>query len=118
MGMWGDAGTLTGTTLDVWIGITLIIAGGAALMTGRAIAITWRPPWQVILACIGLGLGDRFLIYGLFDGPLLLLSGYVIDTAVIISIGLVAYRIAMVRLMVRQYPWLYQQTGSFTYRPH
>jgi hypothetical protein len=117
MALWGDAATLTGTTLDVWIGITLVVAGGAALMTGRAIAITWRPPWQVVFACFGLGFGDRFLIYGLFDGPLLSLPGFLFDTAVLIAMGLVAFRVAKVRLMVRQYPWLYRKTGPFTYRP-
>ena len=118
MAIWGGLESLTGTSLAVSIGLTLVLGGGAALMAGRAIAGTWRPAWQVLLAAFGLGLADRFLIYGLFDGPLLSLSGYVADVAVIAAIGLVSYRLAQVRLMVRQYPWLYRRSGPFSYRRH
>lgn len=116
MTIWGGLESLTGTSLAVSIGLTLALGGGAALMTGRAIAGGWRPAWQVLLAAFGLGLADRFLIYGLFDGPLLSLRGYVADVAVIAAIGLLSYRLAQVRLMVRQYPWLYRREGLFSYR--
>ena len=36
---------------------------------------------------------DRFLSYRLFDGVLLLLSGYVIGAAVIFTLGLFGYRL-------------------------
>ncbi len=117
MAIWGGPESLTGPSLAVSIGLTLVLGGGASLLTGRVIAGAWRPAWQVLLAAVGLGFADRFLIYGLFDGPLLSLSGYVVDVAVIAAIGLVSYRLAQVRLMVRQYPWLYRRSGPFTYRP-
>ena len=39
--------SILGTSLGVFIGLTVIIAGGAAIMTGRAQADGWKPAWQV-----------------------------------------------------------------------
>lgn len=106
----------SGTSIGVFIGLTLVLAGGAAILTGQAIAGTWRPAWQVMFASIGLGFADRFLVFGLFDGELLSVAGYLFDTAVIMAFGLVAYRLAWVRNMVAQYPWLYETAGYWRIR--
>ncbi|MBF0373424.1 MAG: hypothetical protein HQL39_08395, partial [Alphaproteobacteria bacterium] len=34
---------LLGTSLGVWLGVTWALGGGAAFMTGQALAATWRP---------------------------------------------------------------------------
>ncbi len=109
-------GSLTGSSLAVFVGLTVVIVGGAAVMTGQALARTWRPVWQVLFACIGLGLADRFLVYDLFDGPLFSLKGYLFDTAVITIMGLVAYRLSRVNKVVQQYPWLYERSNPWSYR--
>jgi hypothetical protein len=108
--------TLLGTTLDVWIGITLVLTGGASYMTGQAIARTWRPLWQVVAYGLLLAVVSRFFVYALFDGYMLLASGYVIDAIVIIAIGLFAFRLNRVQQMVTQYPWLYERSGPLGYR--
>ena len=108
---------LSGVSIWVFIGVTLILAGGAAILAGIAIAGTWRPAWQVIFACIGLGLSDRFLLYALFDGALFSPLGLVFDTAVLMLFGLAAYRLAWVGGMVRQYPWQYEKAGFWRIRP-
>ena len=108
--------TLLGTTLDVWIGITLVLTGGASYMTGQAIARTWRPLWQVVAYSLLLAVASRFFVYALFDGYMLLASGYVIDAAVLMAIGLLAFRINQVQMMVNQYPWLYERAGPLAYR--
>jgi len=107
---------ITGTSIAVSIGVTLVIGGGAAILTGQAIAGTWRPVWAMVLACLGLGLADRFLVFALFQGPLFLVSGYLFDTAVLMAIGLAAWRLFLVANMVRQYPWLYERTVPWSYR--
>ena len=107
---------LLGTTLDVWIGVTLVLTGGASFMTGQAIARTWRPVWQVVAYGLLLAIVSRFFIYALFDGYMLLAAGYLIDAAVIIAIGLLAFRLNRVQQMVTQYPWLYERSGPLTYR--
>ena len=63
--------SLLGTTLDVWIGVTLVLTGGASFMTGQAIARTWRPVWQVVAYGLLLAIVSRFFIYALFDGYML-----------------------------------------------
>jgi hypothetical protein len=107
---------LLGTSIGVFIGLTVIIAGGAAIMAGRALADGWKPVWQVIVACFGLGLGDRFLIYALFDGPLLSLSGFLVHFVVITAMALIAYRITRVHKMVSQYPWRYERVSLWAWR--
>ena len=107
---------LLGTSLGVFIGLTLIITGGAAIMTGRALADGWKSPWVVVLACLGLGIANRFLIYALFEGPLLHLVGFVVNYAVITALALAAYRLTVVRKMVSQYPWRYEQVSLWSYR--
>lgn len=107
---------ITGSSLSVFIALTVVLAGGAAMMTGKALARTWRPPWQVVFASLGLGLADRFFIYALFDGPLLSLQGYLFDTLIITVMALIAYRLAHVDKMVQQYPWIYERAGPWAYR--
>jgi len=105
-----------GTSPGVFIGLTVIIIGGTAIMTGRALADGWRSPWQVVFACFGLALVDRFLVYALFGGELLSASGFVIHFAVITVMALVAHRLTVVHKMVAQYPWRYERESLWTYR--
>jgi hypothetical protein len=107
---------LLGTSPGVFIGLTVVIIGGAAIMTGRALADGWKPPWQVVAACIGLALADRFLVYALFEGELLSLSGFLIDFVVITALALIAHRLTVVHKMIAQYPWRYERTSLWNYR--
>ena len=107
---------LLGTSFGVFFGITGLLTGAAAFMTGQAIADTWRSYWQVLVYCALLGAGARFLIYGLFNGALWSSSGYLIGTAVLMLIGTFAFRLTRARRMVLQYPWLYRRTGLFTWQ--
>ena len=107
---------ILGTTLPVFIGVTVILLGFAAFMTGQALAGTWRPMWQAIPYCLMLGGADRFLTWGLFEGEPLLWSGYVVDTLVLIAIALFAYRVTLAHKMVTQYPWIYERVGLLSWR--
>jgi|TARA_R110002072_G_scaffold49863_13_gene135007 branched-chain amino acid transport system ATP-binding protein len=105
-----------GTTPFVFVGLTLVFFGGCAIMTGQGLAKSWRPIWFVVPYGLLLGLGDRFLTYALFEGELLTLPGYILDTAILIVIALAAYRLTQVNKMIVQYPWLYQRQGLFSWR--
>ena len=107
---------LLGTSLPVFIAVTVVLAGGAAFMTGQALSAHWRPAWQVVGYSLLLGFADRFIVFSLFGGELLSLSGYLIDTAVIMGIALLSYRATRARTMVAQYPWLYERAGPFGWR--
>lgn len=105
-----------GSTLGDFIGVTLVLFGGAAFMTGQALAGTWRPLWQIVPYGLLLAAANRFFSWGLFHGKLLSPSGFVIDAAIVIGIGCLAYRLTLVHKMTAQYPWLYERAGLFGWR--
>ncbi len=107
---------MIGATFPVFVGVTVVLMGGAGCLTGQALARAWRPVWQVVGYGLLLGLVDRFLTFALFDGTLLTPAGYAIDTAVILAIALVGYRTTLAARMVAQYPWLYRRAGPFGWR--
>ncbi|HWG80348.1 MAG TPA: hypothetical protein VN681_11270 [Stellaceae bacterium] len=110
------AAALLGASPGAFLGLTLVLFGGAALATGRALARHWRPPWQILPYAALLAAGDRFLLYALFDGWLLSASGYVIAALMLLALIVLAYRLTLVRGMVRQYPWLYETAGPLSWR--
>ena len=105
-----------GNGLYVFLVITLVLAGGAAWLMGQALGAKWRPVWQLVPYSLLLGFADRFIIYALFEGDLISPTGYLIDTAVIGLIALLALRVTRVRRMVNQYPWLYERAGPLAWR--
>jgi hypothetical protein len=108
--------SVLGNSLGVYVGLTVCLMGFAAFMTGQAIAATWKPAWHCIAYALLLGLADRFLAYALFAGHLLSPAAYLIDTATLLGIALLAWRLARVRKMVSQYPWLYERAGLLSWR--
>lgn len=107
--------TLLGSSVPVFIGLTVVLFGAAAIMAGRAVAGNWKPAWQVVAASFGLALADRFLVFALFDGPLLDPVGFLAHFVVILVLGLLAWKITAAAKMVRQYPWRYRRTSPFAY---
>lgn len=105
-----------GASPGVFVGLTVVLAGGAAIMAGRAIADNWKPAWIVAAAALGLALADRFLVFALFGGELLSLWGFFLHFAVLAAMGLASWRVTRVGRMVAQYPWRYERTSPFSYR--
>ncbi len=96
--------------------ITVIMGGWAAWMTGRAIALTWRRYWNLILYLLILGAAVRFIHYALFEGTLLSIHYYAIDTIVLLIIGTLGFQYYRARQMTTQYRWMYERTGPFTWK--
>ncbi len=105
-----------GTSIGVFLGLTVGLFGLSAWLTGRALAETWRARWKVLPASLLLTLGDRFLAFALFGAPLLSIYGLLAAALVLWLIADTAYRNARARLMVSQYPWLYRRHGLFGWR--
>ena len=103
-------------SVPAWIFVTLVLGGGGAWMTGRAIALTWRPTYQLVLYGILLAAAVRFIGFALFDGRLLNLVGFLIDCVILFGIAAIAFRFVRSGQMVAQYPWLYERAGPFGYR--
>jgi uncharacterized membrane protein HdeD (DUF308 family) len=106
---------LLGTKPAVFLGVTVILMGGAAFLTGQSVANAWRPGWQVMIYGVFLAIAARFLTYALFQGELVL-SGFILDWAVLTGVGLAGHRLTRAKRFAAQYPWLYERTGFWSYR--
>ncbi|OAN52909.1 hypothetical protein A6A04_15225 [Paramagnetospirillum marisnigri] len=102
--------------MGVFIGLTLVLFGGCAFMTGQALSASWRPWWHTVPYALLLAAADRFLGFALFGGDLLSLAGFALDGAILVAIALGAWRLTRARRMAEQYPWLVERTGPFTWR--
>jgi len=98
-------------SFGVFVLITICLGGGAAYLSGRAIASTWRPWWHVALYMLMLALAVRFLHFALFEGTLLSLHYYAVDYVFCLLFGFLGYRVTRAAQMSTQYRWLYQRAG-------
>jgi hypothetical protein len=105
-----------GETIGHVILVTGILGGGAAWLSGRAIAATWRSPGQVVAAMLLIAAAARFIHFALFHGNLLSLTSYAADACIFLIVGLLAWRATRTAQMVRQYPWLYARSGLLNWR--
>jgi hypothetical protein len=105
-----------GNSFWVFMLLTVVIGGGAAALTGRAIAVTWRPWWHVIPMTLLLGAAVRFLHFALWGGTLLSLPYYVADTAVCLVCGLVGFRLTRISQMVSCYGWINERADFYRWR--
>jgi hypothetical protein len=103
-------------SLGVFLFVTVVLGGGAAWLTGRAIAATWRPAWQVAVYTVILSLAVRFVHFALFDSKLLSLHYYLVDYAVCLGFGMLGFRLMRVDQMVTRYGWIIAPAGAFGWR--
>jgi hypothetical protein len=103
-------------SLFVFVLVSIILGGGGAWLTGRAIADTWRPSWQVAIYALLLGAAVRFIHMSLFDGTLLSLHYYVVDAAICLAFGYAGFRAARAAQMARQYSWLIEKPAAMRWR--
>jgi hypothetical protein len=108
--------TYDGNSIWVFALLTVLIGGGAAALTGRAVAATWRPWLHVIPLALLLGAAVRFLHFALFGGTLLSLTYYVADTAVCLVCALVGFRLMRVSQMVTCYGWINERVDPYRWR--
>ncbi len=100
----------------VFLLLNVVLGGAAAWLSGRALALKWRPLWQMFLYMLLLAGAVRFLHYALYGEVFLSLRNYMVDyLSMIIAAGL-GYRLTRVKQMVTQYYWLYERAGPFAWR--
>jgi hypothetical protein len=102
-------------SFGIFLLVSVAMGGGAAWLTGRAIAATWRPLWHVVAYTFILGGAVRFFHFALFGGTLLSPHYYLVDTAVCLICGLLAYRVTRVRQMATQYGFRNLRTGPLSW---
>ncbi len=109
-------GIIWENSFGVFLLVTVLLAGGAAWMSGRAMASSWRPWWHAGLWMLLLGGATRFIHFSLYDGTLLSLQFYIVDTIILIGIAYIGHRFTQARLMSRQYGWMFERTHAFGWR--
>jgi hypothetical protein len=96
--------------------VTVVLGGGAAALAGRAVAATWRPWWQVVAYALIVGAATRFIHFALFDGTLLSVHYYDVDSAICLASAFLGFRAARARQMVTQYRWINGPDGPLRWR--
>jgi hypothetical protein len=107
-------------SFGVFLLVTIVLGGGAAALAGRAVALTWRPWWQVVVYMLMLGAAVRFIHFALFEGTLLSIHYYAVDSLVCMAFGFAGFQAARARRMAAQYPWINELDGPLRWRrkPH
>ena len=104
------------TSLFSFALVTLFLGGGAAWLTGRACAQTWRPKSILVVYLLLLGIAVRFIHHALFDGTMLSPHYYIVDTIYLLGVGLLGYQYTRTSQMVTQYHWLYERVSPLSWR--
>jgi hypothetical protein len=95
--------------------LTCLLGGGAAWVSGRALARGWRPYWKLLVYMLLLGGALRFFHWALLQETLLSLWFYVVDTLVLVVLASLSFRATRAAQMTTLYPWLYRRTGPFSW---
>jgi hypothetical protein len=103
-------------SLGVFLLVTVVLGGGAAALAGRAVALTWRPWWQVVVYMLMLAAVVRFIHFALFEGTLRSIHYYAVDTLVCMAFGFAGFQAARARRMIAQYPWINEPDGPLRWR--
>jgi Domain of unknown function (DUF6867) len=96
--------------------VTVFLGGGAAYLTGRAVASTWRPFIKLVVYIVLLTAATRFIHFALFGGTLLSIQFYCVDFVILLAFASLGYRITRTHQMVGQYSWLYRRSSLISWR--
>jgi hypothetical protein len=110
----------------VFLVLTVLIGGGTAYLTGRAVARAWRPLWTLALYVVLLAAALRFLHFALFEGSFFsflsiernatALHYFAVDALVLLVGAAVGWRITRTHQMTTQYRWLYEKSSPLSWR--
>ena len=96
--------------------VTCFLGGGAAYLTGRAVAVAWRPIVYLVVYLFLLACGVRFIHYALFEGTLLSFQYFLVDAVVLLALGGLGFQMTRARQMAGQYSWIYERSGPMSWR--
>jgi hypothetical protein len=91
--------------------VTVILAGGAAYLTGRAVARSWNSGVQLAIYMILLTAACRFIHFALFHGTLLSLQYYIVDLIVLLIVAFIGRQVTRAKQMTTQYSFEYRRAG-------
>lgn len=83
--------------------LTVVLGGGAAWMTGRAVARAWQGYARLGIYILLLTCAVRFLHFALLHGTLLSGTAFLVDFASLTAIALLGRQMTRRRQMAKQY---------------
>jgi len=95
--------------------VTVALAGGAAYLTGRAIARSWQTDLNLFIYMVLLAGATRFIHFALFHGSLLSFYYYIVDLIVLVALAMLGKRVTRAKQMGTQYSFIYERTGPLNW---
>lgn len=119
--------------------LTVLLGGAAAMATGRALALTWRPLSHSVIYAIPMAFTIAFLHYALFEESVIPLEqigwgleeaqgagqvlaliawhlrGCFVQFVLLTLFALAGYRLTRVRQMASQYRFAYRRAGPLAW---
>lgn len=86
--------------------VTIVLGGGAAWLTGRAVAISWLANHQLAIYLVLLTAATRFIHFSLFEGTLISLWYFCVDLVVLAILGFAGKSMTRSKQMATQYGFL------------
>ncbi len=102
--------------LAVFIFVTLILGGAASWAAGRAVAMVWKPIWQLAFYMALMTFAVRFVQYALFHQPFLTVGNVLVDYLALSAFAMLGYRMMRTWQMGTQYPWVFTQGSIISWR--
>lgn len=96
--------------------VTVVLGGGAAWMTGRAVALGWGSNRILGFYTVLLAAAVRFIHFALFQGTLISPYYYIVDIIVLLGIAYVAKRHTRAGQMALQYSFKYTRSGPLSWK--
>lgn len=117
-------GMIWEVSFGVFLLVTVVLGGGAAWVTGRAMAQTWGSWWQLVVYVVLLNAAVRFIHFSLFGGSFFLPLAtfntawhyFLVDFAVLMVLAALGRQTMRARQMSSQYGFLYRRAGPLGWR--
>ena len=89
--------------LWIFLLLTVILGGAGAFVSGKSIAETWRPFWQIPFYMLLLALIVRFMHFALFNEVLLSVRNLIVDYVILLACAVAGFRLKRSRQKASQY---------------
>ncbi len=96
--------------------ITVLMGGWTAWRTGKSAAEGWSKYSTLVIYTLLLGVAIRFIHHALFNGSMLTLQYYAVDTVILLLFATAGYRYYRTKQMTNNYYWLYEKASPFSWK--
>ncbi|WP_238121609.1 MULTISPECIES: DUF6867 family protein [unclassified Xanthobacter] len=107
---------LMGPSLGDFLLVSLILGGGAAWLTGKAVARGWGSLLHLLVYCILLAAAVRFAHFALFEDALFEPLTSLVEVLFLIAIATLGFRAVRKQQMSVQYGWMFAPSGFLSWR--